>query len=108
MTHSPSSPFELSQLQCLQDRETAAIYLEECLADGDIELFQAALQDVAKAQGGVTAIAQTAELNSTSLYRSLSKTGKPQFKTISKVLSALGMRMSVTLKSEENAPDIIS
>ena len=51
MTNSPISPLELSQLECLQDPETVAMYLEECLADGDIELFQAALQDVAKVQG---------------------------------------------------------
>ena len=102
MTHSPSSPFELSQLEFLKDPETAAMYLEDCLADGDIELFQAALQDVAKAQGGVATIAEVAELNSHSLYRALSKTGSPQLKTISKVLSALGMRMSVTLQKEQN------
>ena len=80
----------------LKDPKYEAIYLEECLADGNLELFQEALRDVAKAQGGMTAVSEQAKLNRESLYKVLSKTGKPQMETITKVLAALGMRFSIT------------
>ncbi len=97
MTKKASRPFDFSTRdELLKNHEYAALYLEECLIDGDLELFQAALRDVAKAQGGMQALAKEAELNRESLYRALSKKGKPQMETMTKVLSALGMRFSVT------------
>ncbi len=94
----PSKPFDFSgRDELLRDPEQAALYLEECLVDGNMELFQVALRNVAKAQqGGVRAVAKQAELNRENLYRALSKTGKPQMETITKMLSALGMRITIT------------
>ncbi len=97
MTKKASRPFDFSTRdELLKTHEYAALYLEECLIDGDLELFQAALRDVAKAQGGMQALAKETELNRESLYRALSRKGKPQMGTMTKVLSALGMRFSVT------------
>lgn len=97
-----SRPLDFSERdELLKDPKYAMLYLEECLADGDMALFQAALRDVAKAQGGMKAVAESADLGRESLYKSLSKTGRPQMETISKVLSALGMRFSIT-SIEEN------
>ena len=92
-----SEPFDYSlRDQLLRDPENAALYLSECLEDGDIELFQEALRNVAKAQkGGVRAIAKQADLNRESLYKALSKQGKPQLATVAKMLSALGLRFSI-------------
>ena len=82
--------------QLLRDPENAAIYLAECLEDGDIELFQEALRTVAKSQkGGVRAVAKQADLNRESLYKALSRQGKPQLATVSKMLAALGLRFSI-------------
>jgi len=94
----PNKPFDFSgRDELLRDAEQAAIYLEECLVDGNIELFQEALHTVAKAQeGGVRAVAEQANLNRENLYRALTKKGKPQMETITKMLSALGMRISIT------------
>ncbi len=94
-----SKPFDFSgRDELLKDPEYAVIYLEECLKDGDIELFQEALCNVAKAQtGGVSAIAKQTNLNRENLYRALSKKGKPKMETITKVLDSLGMRISITL-----------
>jgi DNA-binding phage protein len=36
--------------EMLQDKRLAAMYLEECLADGNIDFFKKALKDVADAQ----------------------------------------------------------
>lgn len=90
-----SRPFDFSNIEVLKDPEYAAIYLEECLIDGDIELFQMALRDVAKARGGMTAIAEKASLSRESLYRALSKNGNPRLDTLTKVLNATGLRLSI-------------
>ena len=95
---SPSKPLDLSfRDELLRDPENAAIYLAECLEDGDMELFQEALRHVAKAQeGGVSAVAQNANLSRENLYRALSKNGNPQLQTVSKMLAALGLRFTIT------------
>jgi probable addiction module antidote protein len=88
----------------LQDKRLAALYLEECLADGDIDLFKKALKDVADAQlGGVTALSRDAELDRQSLYRSLSEDGNPRLDTLVKVLGALGLRIAVSMKGRSVA-----
>ena len=58
MTQKASKPSNWTNMELLNDPENAAIYLEECLADGNMQLFQEALRDVAKAQGGMKAVAE--------------------------------------------------
>ena len=93
-----SEPFDFSlRDKLLRDPENAALYLAGCLEDGDIELFQEALRNVAKAQeGGVRAVARQGTLNRENLYKALAKEGNPKLATISKMLSALGLRLTVT------------
>ncbi|MGK7877879.1 MAG: addiction module antidote protein [Xenococcaceae cyanobacterium] len=109
MTGKASKPFDFTNRdELLKDPKYAAIYLEECLADGNMELFQEALRDVAKAQGGMKAVSEQAELNRESLYKALSKKGKPQMETITKVLAALGMRLSIApAHSSLEAQDVV-
>lgn len=52
MTKKASKPFKETSKELLKDPECAALYLEECLADGDIELFKLALKNVADARMG--------------------------------------------------------
>jgi probable addiction module antidote protein len=88
----------------LQDKRLAAMYLEECLADGNIDLFKKALKDVADAQlGGVTALSRDVELNRQSLYCTLSEDGNPRLDTLVKVLGALGLRIAVSAKGSNDA-----
>lgn len=44
-----SKPFKEVSNRLLQDPERAALYLEECLKDGDMELSALALKNVADA-----------------------------------------------------------
>ncbi|MGI0492135.1 DNA-binding protein [Alkalinema pantanalense CENA528] len=46
-----SKPYEQELLQYLQDSEPAIEYLNAALEEGDLDLFQNALQNVAKAKG---------------------------------------------------------
>jgi len=96
----PSKPFNDTSNQLLNDPETAAMYLEEILADGDMELFKTALKDVAKARvGSMAELSRETELARESLYRSLSRNGNPRLDTLTKVLHASGLRLSIAPES---------
>jgi len=78
-----------------RDPGFAAEYLNAVLADGDQEELMVALRYMADAFGGVPGLAARARLNATTLYRTLSKKGNPELKTISALLGAMGMRLAV-------------
>lgn len=93
----PSKPFRNTQVEMLKDPELAALYLEEALVDGDIELFKLALKNVADAKlGGMSALSKSTDITRESLYRALSAKGNPRLETLTKVLHAVGLRISVT------------
>lgn len=48
-----SKSFNDIRNKMLQDPECAALYLEECSAEGDVEFFKLALKNVADAQEGI-------------------------------------------------------
>ena len=77
------------------DPEFAAEYLNAVLADGDQQELLLALRRTAEAFGGVPKLAQTANLNATSLYRTLSPRGNPELKSLRALLKAMGMRLAV-------------
>jgi probable addiction module antidote protein len=93
-----SRPFRQTQLEQLRDPDNAALYLEEALAAGDTDAFKLALRNVAEARlGGMSALSERAQLNREALYRSLSEGGNPTLETLTKVMRALGLRMSVAV-----------
>ena len=73
----------------------AAEYLNAILEDGDPEELLTALRYMAAAFGGVPALARKAELNATTLYRTLSPKGNPELKSLKSLLSAMGMQLAV-------------
>jgi len=79
----------------LKDPEEAAGYLNAALEGGDTEVFLLALQNVVKAQGGITKLAKKSNKSRTSLYKALSKNGNPYLKSTKEILSAVGMHFSV-------------
>ena len=76
----------------LKTDEDMAAYLEAALEDGDPTLVAAALGDIARAKG-MTQVARDAGLGRESLYKALSPAGNPEFATILKVVSALGLQL---------------
>lgn len=78
----------------LDNPEIIAAYMEAALEDGDPALISAALGDIAKAKG-MTTIARETGLSRESLYRTLSKNGKPELSTFLKVVKALGLQLSL-------------
>lgn len=72
--------------------EDMAAYLEAALQEGDPALVAAALGDIARAKG-MSQVARDTGLGRESLYKALSPDGNPEFATILKVISALGLRL---------------
>lgn len=90
-----SRPYDETRKKALKDPKVAALYLEECLQDGNMELFTAALKHVAEARGGVALLSKKTHLNREALYRTLSEGGNPRLDTLAKVLGAMGLRIGV-------------
>ena len=78
----------------LKTDKDIAQYLTAVLEDGDPALFVAAIGDIAKAKG-MTDIAKKSGVTRESLYRALKIEARPRFETVSKVIHALGMKLSV-------------
>jgi probable addiction module antidote protein len=78
-----------------KDPAYAMQLLNAILEDGDQSEFLMALRQMAKAFGGVQAVAENAQLNPTQLYRTLSPDGNPALSSFSAILKAMGMRISV-------------
>jgi len=78
----------------LRTPEEMAAYLEACLeeANGDATFIAKALGDIARAKG-MSQVARDAGLSRESLYKALSGDRSPNFDTILKVVSALGLRL---------------
>jgi probable addiction module antidote protein len=97
----PSKPFSGTLHKMLKDPELAALYLEECLEDGDMQLFTLALRDVVDARGGMGYLSQVTHLSRETLYRTLSEKGNPRLDTLHKILVAMGLRVSVAVQQPE-------
>jgi probable addiction module antidote protein len=85
----------------LSTEEDMAAYLEAALEEGDPALVAAALGDIAKAKG-MSQIARDAGLGRESLYKALSPSGNPEFATIMKVVSALGLQLHASPASAKS------
>ena len=92
----PSRRHEEATVESFQkDPKFATEYLNTVLEDGDQEEIMVALRYIAAAFGGVSKVAEQAELNATTLYRTLSPQGNPELKSLRALLKAMGMRLSV-------------
>ena len=78
-----------------KDPAFAAEYLNSVLEDGDQEELMLALRRMSEAFGGVTKLAEEAELNVNTLYRTLSPKGNPELKSLRSLLRAMGMQLAV-------------
>ena len=94
--HPPDRSHESSVVELFQEEpEVAVDLLNQILADGEPGELLIALRQMAKAFGGVTAIAKKANLNPTQLYRTLSEQGNPSLTSLTAILRAMGLRLAV-------------
>lgn len=78
----------------LQDPEEAAAYIEAAIEQGDDDALLVALRHVAAAHG-MAAVTHRAGVGEKTLFKTLSGAGNPTLATITKVLHAVGLRLSV-------------
>jgi len=83
----------------LDTEDAVADYLE-AVVEEDITMLPAALGTVARARG-MSSLARDTGLARESLYRALSEDGNPTLSTLSKVLSAYGVQISLKPAREE-------
>jgi probable addiction module antidote protein len=69
--------------------------LNSILADGENGELLIALRQMAKAFGGVQRVAEQAGLNPTQMYRTLSEEGNPALSSLTAILKAMGLRLTI-------------
>lgn len=89
----PDAPFSVAEH--LRSESDIVEYLEAVLEDGDPRAMPVALRTVADALGGLARLAERTGLSRETLYRTLSERGNPRYDTLTSILSAFGLRISV-------------
>ena len=88
-----TKPFDIAEH--LESDKDIREFLEESVATGSGSDFIHALNIAARAKG-MTEVAQQAGVTRASLYKSLNENGNPRFETISKIVDALGCKLTIT------------
>lgn len=78
----------------LETEEDIFFYLEAAMEGNDAKHIARALGDVARSQG-MSEIAKKTGLGRQALYTALSENGNPTLETLTAVLQALGLQLSV-------------
>lgn len=81
------------------DPGEAVEYIKAALEEGH-GAFLVALKDVVDAKLGMTGLSRETELHRVALHRILSKNGNPTLATLEKVLTAVGLRLTVHAKPQ--------
>jgi probable addiction module antidote protein len=76
----------------LDNEEVIAEYLTAAMEDSDPDMFLRAVSDVARARG-MSKLAQDSGLGRESLYKALRPGSKPRYETVSKILTALNVKI---------------
>ncbi len=83
---------EFDAAEYLDSDEAVAEYLTAVIDGGDPAMLAAALGDIARARG-MSEIAKASGLTREALYKALRPDAQPRFDTVSRVCTALGVRL---------------
>jgi probable addiction module antidote protein len=78
----------------LTSLEAERAYLESAFEDGDPAVIAAVIGDIARARG-MSQIARDAGVSREAMYKSFRREGNPTLETLTNVMKALGMKLSV-------------
>jgi probable addiction module antidote protein len=97
MKHKASISHDEATIRELRDNPAyAAEYLQAALEESDEpQVLLIALRHLAEAKGGIAKVAQAAGIQRESLYRALSTKGNPRLSTLTAVIKAIGLRLTV-------------
>lgn len=85
---------EFDAAEYLGSDEEIAAYLTAVIEENDASLLSAALGDIARARG-MAQVAKDSGITREALYKALRPGSTPRFDTISRVCTALGVRLVV-------------
>ncbi|MCL2267448.1 MAG: putative addiction module antidote protein [Treponema sp.] len=78
----------------MDNEEYISEYLKAAFESGDTSEITRALSDVARARN-MSDLAEKMGISRQGLYKTLSENGNPEFVTIQKLITALGLQMSI-------------
>jgi probable addiction module antidote protein len=84
----------------LENPEFAMSFLNQAVADEDIEAFQLSLKDIIRVHGKVSELAKEAHLSRGTLYKLMQGKGQTEMGTVLKLIHALGYDLTVTRKAQ--------
>lgn len=91
-----SIPHEESMIALYRDDPDFAAYmLDEALKEGDKAEVMRTIRRIADACGGVGMISDATKLQRSTLYTTLSEKGNPVLTSMTAILKAMGLRLSV-------------
>lgn len=83
----------------LENPEFAMSFLNQALADDDIEAFQLSLKDIIQVHGNISNLAKEANLSRGTLYKLMQGKGQAEIGTVLKLVHALGYDLTVTRRT---------
>ena len=83
----------------MDNEEYITEYLKAAFESGDASEITRALSDVARARN-MTDLAEKMGISRQGLYKTLSENGNPEFTTVLKLITALGLQMSIIVPSK--------
>lgn len=96
------SKFSTFIAEQLKDPKLAAEYLMAAIEEEDASYLARALSDVVKAHG-TSKIARSSHLSRQAIYKMCSPKGNPTLKSVSSVLNAVGLKISINPKKKKSA-----
>lgn len=86
----------------LENPEFATSFLNQALADEDVEAFQLSLKDIIRVHGKTSHLAREAHLSRGTIYKIMQGKGQAEIGTILKLIHALGYNLTVTRRIRKN------
>ncbi len=84
----------------LENPEFAMSFLNQALADEDVEAFKLSLKDIIRVHGKVSHLAKQAHLSRGTLYKLMQGKGQAEIGTVLKLIHALGYDLTVTRRAQ--------
>lgn len=90
----PRKDYDKFLQQQLQDKATAAEYLNAALESNAMNELLVAIRNVVQAHGGISELAAETKLNRQNLYKMLSENGNPTLGSLLSLLKAVGINLT--------------